>query len=375
MSWLAQIIMFLVLGLFATPSQFPAILLGSVVLGLFLIFVARPAGGLALPAAVPLPARRDGLHLLGRPARRRVDPARHHAAARRPRARPRDLQRRLHHRAGLAGRAGLDRRVAGPPARPHRAGAASARSKRSSSNCRARRITNCSPTRGAGSPVARGERIPRWARPSLVVRDGRSMRFQDMGRLMAGDHVYIFVPDRYPRLLDRLFASRAEVDPEDADFFGAFAVDPGATRRRSRSGLCAGPQRGREEADDRRADAAAARRPRRICRPRAARPDRADRARCRRGRPDPGLGLSFEPVATSPRIPVFLSAGEIGDRLRRCAWRSRRSAARRAAAPTPERRRQKATTEGRPLFDGGDCRDSFGALHHGGPALRSAGFQ
>ena len=34
-----------------------------------------------------------------------------------------------------------------------------------------------------GSPVARGQRIPRWARPSLVVRDGRSMRFQDMGRL------------------------------------------------------------------------------------------------------------------------------------------------------------------------------------------------
>ena len=57
---------------------------------------------------------------------------------------------------------------------------------------------------------------------------GRSMRFQDMGRLVAGDHVYIFVPDRYPRLLDRLFASRTEVDPEDADFFGAFAVDPAA---------------------------------------------------------------------------------------------------------------------------------------------------
>ena len=78
----------------------------------------------------------------------------------------------------------------------------------------------------AGSPVARGQRIPRWARPSLVVRDGRSMKYQDAGRLVAGDHVYIFVPDRYPRLLDRLFASRTEVDPEDADFFGAFAVDP-----------------------------------------------------------------------------------------------------------------------------------------------------
>ena len=77
-----------------------------------------------------------------------------------------------------------------------------------------------------GSPVLKGHRIPRWARPSLVVREGRSIKFQDAGRLMAGDHVYIFVPDRYPRLLDRLFASRAEVDPEDEDFFGAFAVDP-----------------------------------------------------------------------------------------------------------------------------------------------------
>lgn len=78
----------------------------------------------------------------------------------------------------------------------------------------------------AGSPVERGQRIPRWAKPSLVVRDGRSMTYQYAGRLAAGDHVYIFVPDRYPRLLDRLFASPAEVDPEDADFFGAFAVDP-----------------------------------------------------------------------------------------------------------------------------------------------------
>ncbi|MEX0859798.1 MAG: potassium/proton antiporter, partial [Cucumibacter sp.] len=41
-SWLAQIIMFLVLGLFATPSQFPAILPAAIALGLILIFVARP---------------------------------------------------------------------------------------------------------------------------------------------------------------------------------------------------------------------------------------------------------------------------------------------------------------------------------------------
>jgi cell volume regulation protein A len=41
-SWLAQIIMFLLLGLFATPTQFIPILPVAVLLGLFLILVARP---------------------------------------------------------------------------------------------------------------------------------------------------------------------------------------------------------------------------------------------------------------------------------------------------------------------------------------------
>lgn len=41
-TWLAQIIMFLVLGLFATPSQFAEIILPALFIGLFLIFVARP---------------------------------------------------------------------------------------------------------------------------------------------------------------------------------------------------------------------------------------------------------------------------------------------------------------------------------------------
>ena len=79
------------------------------------------------------------------------------------------------------------------------------------------------------SPVAKGERIPRWARPSLVVRDGRSMRYQYAGRIQPGDQVYLFAPPRHLRLLDRLFASPASLDEHDADFYGEFTVDPGKT--------------------------------------------------------------------------------------------------------------------------------------------------
>jgi len=76
------------------------------------------------------------------------------------------------------------------------------------------------------SPVARGERVPRWARPSLVVRDGQSMGYHYAGRPQAGDRVYLFVSPRYTRLLDRLFASPTEVEDDDKDFFGEFTVDP-----------------------------------------------------------------------------------------------------------------------------------------------------
>ena len=76
--------------------------------------------GLALPHPVQVAAPGNGVHLLGRPARRSLDPARHHAAARRAGKRPRHLQHRLHRRARLAGHPGLDRRPAGAAARPHR---------------------------------------------------------------------------------------------------------------------------------------------------------------------------------------------------------------------------------------------------------------
>ncbi|RUT33167.1 potassium/proton antiporter [Arsenicitalea aurantiaca] len=76
------------------------------------------------------------------------------------------------------------------------------------------------------SPVLQGERLPRWARPSLVVREGRSMRYQFAGRLQEGDLVYMFIAPQYVRLLDRLFASPKKLTQDDADFFGKFSLDP-----------------------------------------------------------------------------------------------------------------------------------------------------
>lgn len=79
-----------------------------------------------------------------------------------------------------------------------------------------------------GSPVARGHRLPRWARPSLVVRQGRSLRVHQVGQLLPDDYVYIFTAPSFSHLLDRLFASRAELDPADIDFWGELPIAPDA---------------------------------------------------------------------------------------------------------------------------------------------------
>ncbi len=77
----------------------------------------------------------------------------------------------------------------------------------------------------AESAVGRGRRIPRWARPALILRDGRSLRFEAAGPLVAGDQVYIIAATEHVRLLDQLFARPA--DSADASaLFGDFVIDP-----------------------------------------------------------------------------------------------------------------------------------------------------
>lgn len=226
LSWLAQIIMFLVLGLFATPSQFLVILPASILLGLFLIFIARPLAVwlCLLPFRLP---RQETAFISWVGLRGAVSIL----LAITPLLGGLEHGRAIFNTAFIVVLVSLIVQgwTVGWLARrlglivPQRTGPLEKVELELPGSAHHELLAY---TVVAGSPVARGERIPRWARPSLVVRDGRSMKYQDAGRMVAGDHVYIFVPDRYPRLLDRLFASRTEVDPEDADFFGAFAVDP-----------------------------------------------------------------------------------------------------------------------------------------------------
>lgn len=226
LTWLAQIIMFLVLGLLATPSQFPAIVLPAVALALFLIFVARPlAVWLSLLpfdytqqeiGFVAWVGLRGAVSILlaimpilgGLPNGQiyfntafiivlvsllvqgwTIKPV------------AKKLGLIVPPRMGAVDKVEIDL----PGAANH--------------ELLSYRVIK-------DSPVLRGERIPRWATPSLVIRDGKSMRYQYAGRLRENDLVYLFIAPSYSRLLDRLFASRAPVDADDADFFGAFALSP-----------------------------------------------------------------------------------------------------------------------------------------------------
>jgi cell volume regulation protein A len=184
----------------------------------------------------------------------------------------------------------------------------------------------------AGSPVARGERIPRWARPSLVIRDGQSMRYQYAGRLQAGDYVYLFISSRYPRLLDRLFASPAPVAGDDADFFGAFSIDP------ARPALDLQAAYGIDLRADEQDLTIAELMTRRL----GGRAEYADRIAVgpvdlivrdvgEQGRIE-SVGVSLEPEAAQRQVPMFLTGRELAAKIRGMLGRRRDGA---AAEPGP----------------------------------------
>jgi cell volume regulation protein A len=183
------------------------------------------------------------------------------------------------------------------------------------------------------SPVAHGIRLPRWARPSLIIRDGHSLKPLDAGRLQADDLVYIFVSDRYPHLLDRLFASRAELAADDEEFFGSFEVDPWHMAGEIKEAYGAVLRDG--EAELTIADMMAARL--------GGQPEYADRVPLGpielivRDTDEDGriesVGLALEPQTVEPVSSVVLSPRELKDRVVLAAGAVRRRVRRNAKDP------------------------------------------
>jgi len=308
--------MFLVLGLLATPSEFPAILPVSVALGLWLIFVARPLSVWLCLAPFRLP-RAETAFISWVGLRGAVSIL----LAITPLIGGLENGRAIFNAAFIIVLVSLlvQGWTVGPLARrlglvvPQRIGPLEKFELELPGSAHHELLAY---TVAAGSPVASGERIPRWARPSLVVRDGRSMKYQDAGRLATGDHVYIFVSDKHPKLLDKLFASRGAVSPDDADFFGAFALDPSRPATELQANY--GPPLG--DAEQKLTIGQL------IQQRLGGRAEYADRLTLGeielivRDVDDNGrvlaVGLSFEPAPPKARIPAFLSPGELADQLR-----------------------------------------------------------
>ncbi|MBY8964535.1 potassium/proton antiporter [Algiphilus sp. NNCM1] len=76
------------------------------------------------------------------------------------------------------------------------------------------------------SPAITGARIPRWARPSLVIRDGHSLRPHQAGALQANDTVYLFCAEHHIRLLDRIYATSHGLDARQ--WLGDYSLPPDA---------------------------------------------------------------------------------------------------------------------------------------------------
>jgi len=229
LTWLAQIVMFIMLGLLATPSEFSPVVLPALVLTVVLIFIARPLAiwlcllpfnytrneqtfvawvGLrgavsVLLATVPiflgLP---NGQPIFNMIFVMVVASLLVQGWTIRPMARWLGLV--VPPRLGPVDRIELEL--------PHETG-----------------YELIVYTVRENSPVAKGQRVPRWARPSFIVRGGRSYSVHNVRRFEPGDHLYIFMRPRYVELLDHLLGSPRELTDEDTAYFGDLVLRPDTT--------------------------------------------------------------------------------------------------------------------------------------------------
>jgi potassium/hydrogen antiporter len=224
-TWLSQIAMFLTLGLLATPREFPTVIVPALALAVFLMLIARPLA--VWICLAPFRFSRQEIAFVSWVGLRGAVSI---LLAILPIIGGMDSARDMFNTAFIVVLVSLlvQGWTIAPMARflgllvPPRAGPVD-------------RIELELPGRGdheivayvvhPESAVAQGQRIPRWARPSLIVRDGRTLRADRFGRPRAGDQIYVITTPEYIKLLDRLFGGRPP-GTEDPGFYGEFAVQP-----------------------------------------------------------------------------------------------------------------------------------------------------
>nr|WP_205762504.1 potassium/proton antiporter [Magnetospirillum aberrantis] len=224
-TWLAQITMFLTLGLLASPNEFPPLILPSLGIAFVLIFVARPLA--VWIGLLPFHMSRNEIAFVSWVGLRGAVGI---LLAILPMVSGMENGRVFFNVTFMVVLVSLAVQgwTIGPVARwlgqvvPRRIGPVERMELEipgAAHELVAYRIV-------ANSLVAQGHRLPRWASPSLVVRDGRSLLGSGVQKLKPGDMVWLFAkPERVPHL-DRLFASPAQAAEADRQFFGDFPIDP-----------------------------------------------------------------------------------------------------------------------------------------------------
>jgi cell volume regulation protein A len=226
-TWLAQIGMFVTLGLFATPRQFPAVLVPSLILAAILIFVARPAAVILclLPFRFTLAERafigwvglRGAVSILlalvpllggiaGAPALFDISFVVVIVSLVVQGWTVRPLARAL--RLIVPGAfAPVDRvEIDLPGLADHEI------------------VTYRLP---AGGSIAQGRELPRWARPVLLRREGQVITAPR--QFTAGDQVYFLATPPQVPLLDRLLGGAPDESDAESTLYGDFAIGPAVT--------------------------------------------------------------------------------------------------------------------------------------------------
>ena len=226
LTWLAQIIMFLILGLLATPSQFPSVALPATILAMVLIVLARPlAVWLCL---LPFRFSRNEVTFVAWVGLRGAVSI---LLAIVPVMGGLEIGEMVFNIVFLIVLVSL--LVQGwtirPVARwlglivPRQPGPRS----RFEIELPDQEIYELvAYTIAPDSKVGRGARLPRWARPSLIVRGDSVLTIHNVRNLQAYDQVDLFTsPARLP-LLDKLFEPGPEISEDDREFFGDLVLRP-----------------------------------------------------------------------------------------------------------------------------------------------------